>query len=378
MPHRSNRDRPLKPVLDDDLVAAWRGGAPGSETAIVDAFRAGVLDHATLARVAAQLGQDGVLFRNAVDDAAWRREWPCDGSMFAAEESQWLLAVPIVATRRGITGAAAQPLFRRQLERAMVRAGFVDATSAVLLAPTVVDMATLAKAPPQRTHELLDAALTQQSSAPSRPGVFARAASRWGNGRTRDWSSLDVFFLLGARRATFSDEFPLLEALEDRRLIETEDRDVDQLLPAPQAIHVDHRDHLCCEDVLTAVEAASESWALAVEGLERWDGLFDICPPAPWSAATVDGAVASVRTQFFAPAAGQSPTRPPHRRNRLHVRRDARFVRMMLEGGDGLRGPAVVPDTVMDTRVGSLVRWISDDVVWHEQRASMPWRAYDA
>jgi hypothetical protein len=378
MPHRSKRDRSLKTVMDNDLVAAWRGGAPRAATAIADAFRAGALDHGTLGRVAAQLGQDGALFRNAVDDAAWRREWRCDSAVFAAEASQWLLAVPVVGTRRGVAAAAAQPLFRRQLERAMVRAGFVDATSTVLLAPTVVDMATLAEAPPQCTHDLLDAALTQQSDAAPSPGVFAEAASRWGSARARRCHSLDVFFLLGTRRATFSEAFPLLEALEDRRVIESEDRDVDQLLPAPQAVHVDHRDHLCCEDVLTAVEAASESWALAVEGLERWDGLFDIRPPVPWSAATIEGAVASARAQFFAPAAGQISRRDARRRNRLHVRRDARFVRMMLEDGDGLRGPAVVPDAWVEARVGSLARWMSDEVVWHDCRASMPWRAHDA
>lgn len=376
MPQRSNGDRPLKPVLDNDLVAAWRGGGPGPQTAIADAFRAGALDAATLARVAAQLGRDGTLFRNAVDDAAWRREWPSEDAVFATEESQWLLAVPIVGTRHGVAAAAAQPLFRRQLERAMVRAGFVDATSTVVLAPTVVDMATVAAAPPQCTHDLLDAALTQQSDAA--PSAFAEAVRRWGTVRAREWRSLDVFFLLGARRATFSDEFPLLEALEDRRVIELEDRDVDQLLSASQAIHVDHRDHLCCEDVLTAVEAASESWALAVEGLERRDGLFEIRPPVPWSAATIDGTVASARAQFFAPAAGRAPSRQTRRHSRLHIRRDARFVRMMLEDAGYLLGPAVVPGDWVASRVGSLARWMADDVVWHDSRASMPWRAHDA
>lgn len=378
MPQRSNGDRPLTPVLDDDLVAAWRGGGPTPETAIADAFRAGALDTATLARVAAQLGEDGTPFRNAVDDAAWRREWPSEHAVFATEESQWLLAVPIVGTRRGVAAAAAQPLFRRQLERAMVRAGFLDATSSVVLAPTVVDLATVAAAPPQRTHDLLDAALMHQSGAAHAPGVFAEAVRHWSTVRTRDWRSLDVFFLVGARRATFSEEFPLLEALEDRRVIELEDRDVDQLLSPAQAIHVDHRDHLCCEEVLTAVEAASESWALAVEGLERRDGLFEIRPPAPWSAATIDGAVASAHTQFFAPAAGRIAARQPRRRRRLHIRRDARFVRMMLEDDGDLLGPAVVPGAWVAARVGSLARWMADDVVWHDSRAAMPWRAHDA
>jgi len=363
--------------MDDDLVAAWRGGAPGAGTTIADAFRAGAFDHGTLARVAARLGEDGTFFRNAVDDAAWRREWPRDSDVFAAEESQWLLAVPVVGTRRGVAAAAAQPLFRRQLERAMVRAGLVDATSTVLLAPTVVDMATLAAAPPQCTHDLLDAALTQQSGAAPCPGVFSAAVRHWGTKCTRERHGLDVYFLAGTRRAVFSDHFPLLEALEDRRVIEGEDRDVDQLLPAHQAVHVDHRDHLCCEDVLTAVEAAGENWTAAVEGLARRHGLFDIRPPVPWSAAAIEGAVASARTQFFAPAAGRIPRRRPDQRNRLHVRCDARFVRMMLEDGDDLRGPAVVPGPWVERRVGSLARWMADDVVWHDSRASMPWRAYD-
>ena len=375
MDQHSRRIRTRDTDVDDDLVAAWRGGA-GLTTAIVEAFRAGALDRATLARVAARLGDDATPFRNAVADAAWRREWPSDHAAFAAEESQWLLAVPVIGTRPGVAAAAAQPLFRRQLERAMIRTGFLDATSAVGLAPTVVDLATLASASPQGTHALLDAALAEDGTETRCAGRFAEAVRAWRAAADDRPGGLETLVLVGTRRARSSDEFPLLEVLEDRRVIESEDREVDQFLPGPEAVHVDHRDLLCCEEMLGAVEAANESWDLAVEGLERRHDLFDIRPPVPWSAAAVEGALASVGAQFFAPAAGHVPRRG--RANRLHLRRDARLLRMMLEDERSLRGPALVPQAVIGDRVGTLARWLSEDVVWHERRASMPWRAFDA
>jgi hypothetical protein len=378
MDQRPRRVRTRQPVVDDDLVAAWRSGGADLKTAIVAAFRAGALERATVARVAARLGDDATAFRNAVADAAWRREWPSDHAVFAGDESQWLLAVPVVGTRPAVAAAAAQALFRRQLERAMVRTGFLDAGSAVVLAPTVVELATLASASPQGTHALLDAALAEEPGETRSADRFAEAVRCW---RSRDGDrpfGLETLFLVGTRRARSSDEFPLLEVLEDRRVIESEDREVDQFLPAPEAVHVDHRDLLCCEEMLGAVEAANESWDLAVEGLERRHDLFDIRPPVPWSAAPVEGALASVGAQFFAPAAGQVPRRGRGRANRLHLRRDARLLQMMLEAERSLLGPALVPEAVIGARVGTLARWLSDDVVWHERRASMPWPAFDA
>jgi hypothetical protein len=374
MDQHSRRVRTRDTVVDDDLVAAWRGGGAGLTSAIVEALRADALDRATLARVAARLGDDATAFRNAVADAAWRREWPCDRAAFAAEESQWLLAVPIVGTRPGVAAAAAQALFRRQLERAMIRTGFLDATSAIVLAPTVVDLATLASASPQGTHALLEAALADGTVGRR----FAGAVRHWRAANGEPPSGLETLFLVGTRRARSSDEFPLLEVLEDRRVIESEDREVDQLLPGSEAVHVDHRDLLCCEEMLGAVEAANESWELAVEGLERRHDLFDIRPPVPWSAAPVAGALASVGAQFFAPAAGQVPRPGRGRANRLHLRRDERLLRMMLEDEQSLWGPALLPQALIGDRVGTLARWLCEDVVWHERRASMPWRAFDA
>jgi hypothetical protein len=376
MAHRSCEFQSLETVTVDDLIAAWHGRPPGPAGAIAAALRAGALDRHTVERVAAGLGADGTRFRTAVAETAWRRERPSQTMGFGSEESQWLLALPIVGSRSAIAQAAAQPLFRRHLERAMVQTGFVDATSTLLFAPTAVDMATLASASPQATHDLLEAACTEQSPVAPSPGAFAAAARAWAAEPASPSRGLDVVFLLGARRAVHSEEVPLLEILEDRRVVESEDLEVDQFLTANQAVHVGHRDHLCCEDVLTAVETASEGWARAVAGLERAHGLFDIRPPVPWSAAVVDGVVASVHTQLFAPAAGRLLR--DGRRDRLHLYREAGFVRMMLEEDEGLRGPALVEEELIGGRMGSLARWLADEVVWHECRTTMPRRPCDA